>query len=78
MIAFFALSNSVPLSHAAANGLYAAFWMNTFFGSSMAAYPGCTTETSPPAGVPSSTAPTATENDPNVAHGASTGFEWME
>ena len=63
---------------AASSGLYAAFWKGTFFGSPMAAWPGCTYYSSPPAGVPSSTPPTATEIDSNIAHGASTGFYWDE
>ncbi|MGA2665702.1 MAG: PA14 domain-containing protein [Nitrososphaerales archaeon] len=67
-----------PVGAVPASGLYAAFWKATFFGSPMAAWPACTTETTPPAGAPSSTAPTATEIDPNVAHGASTGFYWVE
>jgi hypothetical protein len=67
-----------PAAAAAPSGLYAAFWKGTFFGSPMAAWPACTTETTPPAGLPSSTPPTATEIDPNIAHGASTGFYWVE
>jgi len=67
-----------PASATPSSGLYAAFWKGTFFGSPMAAWPACTTETTPPAGSPSSTAPTATEIDPNIAHGASTGFYWVE
>jgi len=67
-----------PVAATAATGLDAAFWKGTFFGSPMVSWPGCTAETSPPAGVPSSTPPTATETDPNIAHGASTGFYWDE
>jgi len=63
---------------APASGLDAAFWKGTFFGSPMASWPSCTSESSPPAGVPSSTPPTATKIDPNIAHGASTGFYWDE
>lgn len=63
-------------------GLYAAFWKSSFFGSPLPspAYSatGCVSETAWPAGTPSSTPPTATEIDPNIAHGASTGFYWME
>jgi hypothetical protein len=62
----------------AVSGLDAAFWKGTFFGSPMAVWPGCTDESSPPAGTPSSTPPTATEIDPNIAHGAATGFYWDE
>ncbi len=63
---------------APANGLYAAFWNQTFFGGTLATWPSCTQESSPPAGATSSTAPTATEIDPNIAHGVSTGFYWDE
>ncbi len=68
----------LPVAAPPTTGLYAAFWKGTFFGSPMAAWPTCTTETSPPAGTPSAAPPTATEIDPNVAHGASTGFYWVE
>ena len=69
---------ALPVGAPPTSGLYASFWKGTFFGSPMAAWPACTTETSPPAGIPSSTPPTASEIDPNVAHGASTGFYWVE
>ena len=67
-----------PVTATASTGLYAAFWKGTFFGSPMASWPSCTSESSPPAGVPSSTPPTATEIDPSIAHGVSTGFYWDE
>jgi hypothetical protein len=69
---------ATPAGATVASGLYAAFWKGTYFGSPMAAWPACTPENTPPAGVPSSTAPTATEIDPNIAHGVSTGFYWDE
>jgi hypothetical protein len=67
-----------PVAAVSSNGLYAAFWKNSFFGGPLAAFPACTQETSAPAGVVSSTLPTATEIDPNIAHGTSTGFLWHE
>jgi hypothetical protein len=71
-----------PTNATAASGLYAAFWKSSFYGSPLPspAYSatGCVSETAWPAGTPSSTPPTATEIDPNIAHGASTGFYWME
>jgi hypothetical protein len=60
---------------ASVSGLDAEFWKGTFFGGRMSA---CVSESSPPAGVPSSVPPTATEVDPNIAHGSSTGFSWVE
>jgi len=67
-----------PAAAAAASGLYGAYWKDSFFGSSVPAWPGCVDEESPPAGVPSSTPPTATEIDANIGFGTQTGFYWVE
>ena len=67
------------------NGLYAAFWKSSFYGVSPLPTPsysstGCVSESTWPEGSASfaGSAPTATEIDPNIAHGTSTGFYWME
>jgi len=72
-----------PVAAAPSSGLVGAFWYSSYFGSALPApsYPGgCVSESSNPAGSDTyaSTGPTATEIDPNIAHGTSTGFEWME
>jgi hypothetical protein len=74
LMAMPAASYAAPATH----GLDAAFWNQSFFGSTLATWPSCTTETAPPAGTPSLTPPTATETDPNIAHGASVNFYWDE
>ncbi len=67
-----------PAAATAAGGLYGAYWKNSFFGSSVPAWPGCISESSPPAGAPSSTPPTATEIDAKIGFGTQTGFYWVE
>jgi PA14 domain len=67
-----------PASSTAVSGLYGAYWKDSFFGSPVATWPGCTEELTPPAGTPSSTPPSATEIDPNINFGSTTGFYWVE
>ena len=79
----FAISPAV--AHAAAvspNGLYGEYWKGSFFGSPAPTWPTCPTDSTPvpnpPAGVPSSTAPTAWEIDPVINFGSTTNFYWDE
>ena len=66
----------------AVNGLYAAYWKGSFFGSPAPTWPNCPSSSTPvpppPAGVPSSTPPTVTEVDPAINFGAQSGFYWDE
>jgi len=70
------------VSATAVPGLYGAYWLGSFFGSPAPTWPYCPTDSTPvpaaPAGVPSSTPPTAHEIDPNINFGSSTDFYWDE
>ncbi|MDG6902477.1 MAG: hypothetical protein JRM80_11050 [Nitrososphaerota archaeon] len=71
------LSSGAMASTPTAHGLDAAFWKGTFFGATMLPWPGCTAESTPPAGSTASAAPTATEIDPNINHDTN-NFHWDE
>jgi hypothetical protein len=62
-------------------GLDAAYWKGSYFGiTSLPTWPGCPASAlpGPPAGTPSGTPPTATETDPKINFGSTTGFYWDE
>ena len=68
-----------PASAAVASGLYGAYWKNSFFGTPTGVtWPGCAIPPSSPAGVSSGVPPTATEIDPTINFGSTTGFLWDE
>jgi hypothetical protein len=78
-----ATSSTTETTSAASTGLYAAYWLGTFFGSPAPAWPNCPTNASTPvppspAGSATITPPTVTETDPNINFGSTTGFYWVE